>query len=543
MSVQTVPARAATSGTTLEAVVEALGAGLVRLVTAPRGLDVPVGEPLVHDPLAEPTPGPSDLLLAVGVDPHRASAIDVVTSCGARGAVGVLFKDDGELPAGLVAAADAAGVALLVAPHDAAWGQLHTLLRTARNVGSPRGPGTAGAPLGDLFGLADALASAVGGAVSIEDERSTVLAYSTGPHPTDEPRRAAILGRRVPEEWRALLDERGVFRQLVTSDDVIRVGRIEELDNAPRLVVGVRAGGEVLGSIWVQEGERPFGPEAEQALREAASLAALHLLRARSGEDLERRRSGDQLRAVLEGRLPANLLAETLQMQADAPVVLLGIEPIGAESEEPGETGVLADRVADFLVFSCAAFRRRVVAAGMGRTTYAVLAGRTGGPEEARQLATDLAGRISTGLRVGIRAAAADEGAGLARLGEARADVDLALRVQASRARPTPVHVEDVRAACVLVQLCDLAVERPGLLAGKVRLLEASDRDRSTTYVPTLRAFLDAFGDVRLAADAVGVHPNTFRYRLRRLSELVGLDLNDPEQRLVAQLQLRLLAR
>lgn len=102
------------------------------------------------------------------------------------------------------------------------------------------------------------------------------------------------------------------------------------------------------------------------------------------------------------------------------------------------------------------------------------------------------------------------------------------------------MHVDDVRAAAVLIQLRDLAVQRPGLLAGKVRLLEVNDRDRSTTYVATLRAFLDAFGDVRLAADAVGVHPNTFRYRLRRLSELAGLDLDDPEQRLVAQLQLQL---
>lgn len=542
MSVHIVPAPPATSGSTLEAVVEALGAGLVRLVTAPRGLDVPVGEPVVHDPLADPSPGPSDLLLAVGVDPHRASAIDVVTACGARGAVGVLLKDDGELPPGLVAAADAAGVALLVAPQAAAWGQLHTLLRTARSVSAPRGPGASGAPLGDLFGLADALASAVGGAVSIEDERSTVLAYSTGPHPTDEARRAAILGRRVPEPWRALLDEAGVFRRIVTSDEVVHVERLEAIGNAPRLVVGVRAGGEALGSIWVQEGDRPFGPDDEQALREAASLAALHLLRARSGEDLERRRSGDQLRAVLDGRLPANLLAETLQMRADTPVVLIGIEPV-AGVEDTGETGVLADRIADFLVFSCAAFRRRAVAAGVGRTTYAVLAGRTGGVDEARQLVADLAGRISTGLRVSIRAAAADEQSGLARLTEARLDVDLALRVQASRAQAAPVHVEDVRAASVLVQLCDLAAERPGLLSGKVRLLEASDRERSTTYVPTLRAFLDAFGDVRLAADAVGVHPNTFRYRLRRLSELAGLDLADPEQRLVAQLQLHLLDR
>jgi DNA-binding PucR family transcriptional regulator len=35
------------------------------------------------------------------------------------------------------------------------------------------------------------------------------------------------------------------------------------------------------------------------------------------------------------------------------------------------------------------------------------------------------------------------------------------------------------------------------------------------------------------------VHPNTFRYRLRRLTEVSGIDLTDPEQRFAAMLQLR----
>jgi len=330
----------------------------------------------------------------------------------------------------------------------------------------------------------------------------------------------------------------GVFRRIVSTDEVVQVPPLDSLAYAPRLVVGVRAGGEALGSIWVQQGERPFGPDAEQALREAASLAALHLLRARSGEDLERRRSGDQLRAVLEGRLPANLLTETLQVPPTSPVVLLAVETVEPEG---GETAVLADRVADFLVFSCAAFRRRAVAAGVGRTAYAVLPARTEGADEARHLASDLASRVASGMRVEVRAVVVDSAAGLGRLAELRQEVDLALRVQSTRGGTGTVHVDDVRAASVLVQLRDLAAERPGLLAGKVRLLEDNDRERSTTYIPTLRSFLDAFGDVRVAADAVGVHPNTFRYRLRRLSELVQLDLDDPEQRLVAQLQLHLL--
>jgi DNA-binding PucR family transcriptional regulator len=41
------------------------------------------------------------------------------------------------------------------------------------------------------------------------------------------------------------------------------------------------------------------------------------------------------------------------------------------------------------------------------------------------------------------------------------------------------------------------------------------------------------------AAGAVYVHPNTFRYRLRRLAEVGALDLDDPEARFAAMLQLR----
>lgn len=54
---------------------------------------------------------------------------------------------------------------------------------------------------------------------------------------------------------------------------------------------------------------------------------------------------------------------------------------------------------------------------------------------------------------------------------------------------------------------------------------------------------LDAFGDVPAASAALFVHPNTFRYRLRRLAEVSGIDLTDPEQRFAAMLQLRVMSR
>ena len=59
-------------------------------------------------------------------------------------------------------------------------------------------------------------------------------------------------------------------------------------------------------------------------------------------------------------------------------------------------------------------------------------------------------------------------------------------------------------------------------------------------HVETLRAYLDAWGDMAQAARRCGVHVNTMRYRVRKIVELSGLELDDPDERLVTELQLRL---
>ena len=71
--------------------------------------------------------------------------------------------------------------------------------------------------------------------------------------------------------------------------------------------------------------------------------------------------------------------------------------------------------------------------------------------------------------------------------------------------------------------------------------LAEQDATKGTAWVATLRAYFDAFGDMAAAAAMVNVHPNTFRYRLRRITEVFGIDLDDPDERLVAELQLRFL--
>ena len=74
----------------------------------------------------------------------------------------------------------------------------------------------------------------------------------------------------------------------------------------------------------------------------------------------------------------------------------------------------------------------------------------------------------------------------------------------------------------------------PGSL--RSRALASGQRER---LEPTLRAWLDRPGQVQAVAAALGVHPQTVRYRMTRLRELFGERLEDPDARFELSLALR----
>jgi len=86
--------------------------------------------------------------------------------------------------------------------------------------------------------------------------------------------------------------------------------------------------------------------------------------------------------------------------------------------------------------------------------------------------------------------------------------------------------------------LCGSVFSHPSLRLPAIAALRMHDADHGSELVATLGAYLDAFGNVATAAGRLGVHVNTFRYRLRRVVELSRLDLGDADVRLVCALQL-----
>lgn len=101
---------------------------------------------------------------------------------------------------------------------------------------------------------------------------------------------------------------------------------------------------------------------------------------------------------------------------------------------------------------------------------------------------------------------------------------------------PRLVRADDHRLALLLAADPDLGAE---LIARRLAPLGEMTPAARTRAVETLRAWLDAHGDVPATAAALHVHPQTVRYRLTGLSEAFGGVLEDPAARLELALALR----
>lgn len=139
-----------------------------------------------------------------------------------------------------------------------------------------------------------------------------------------------------------------------------------------------------------------------------------------------------------------------------------------------------------------------------------------------------------------MRAGLGEVVAGLGEVAGSRADADLVLRVLGP-ALPVAT-IDEVRPRVTLLRLAEVLGEQRELTAGSWRRVLAYDGEHGTDYARTLVCWFDAGCDMAEAARLLAVHPNTCRYRLKQARKHVGIDLDDPDERLVLWLQLRVLA-
>lgn len=554
---------------TVTDLVDSLGAGFLRTV-------VPAGDSVVHDvALAEPgdTVGqPGELVLGVGVTDRAAALALLEQAAGAKAAGLVLKGAAARDPEVIRAVRKLAGPALVELQPHTSWAHVVWLLRGvidrafAPDTGALGTPG----PHSDLFALADKAAEIIDAPVTIEDAQSRVLAYSARQDTTDPARVSTIVGRRVPPETLTHFRASGVFRRLARSNDPVWTpagpGGI-----LPRLVVPVRAGGEWLGSIWAVV-KSPVPPERIRGLGDVASVLALHLLRLRAEADIARRVSAGQLRTALrEGTVPVRGPGAAAALPAGPwRVVAFGSTGGAGRTVTAGETadttegtgtaegaGALEDVRRQLDLWESVARRfgwHQPLLADLDGLLFALVTERPsdrrratpGTPADAGAGTLDWLRRVLTELRShdpGLYAAVGRPAHSPDQLPRSTAEaVELHRLIGAGRillAQGTgAVLMEDAWDAVVIERARAALGTGTCLLGGPLAALRAHDEEHGTPYLVTLAAWLDHFGDPQSAARLLRIHPNTLRYRLRKLEEVTPVDLSSPRLRLALRLQL-----
>ncbi|WP_322857209.1 PucR family transcriptional regulator [Mycobacterium shigaense] len=519
----------------------ALDATLVSLVPdgrAPRGLDLPVGSAALIDSddvrlgLAAAA-GSADVFFLLGV--ADGEALQWITNQAQERVPVAIFAK--EPSTALVAKALEVGSAVVAVEPRARWERLYQLvnhvLEHHRHGDPVDDSGT------DLFGLAQSLADRIHGMVSIENAHSQVLAYSASNDEADELRRLSILGRAGPPEHLEWIGQWGIFDALRASDEVVRIDERPALGLRPRLAIGIyqpptapRRPPVFAGTIWVQQGSQPLADDADDIMRGAAVLAARIMFRLAARPSTHALRV-QQLLGLTDGD-PADVagIARELGLAADGEATLIGWDS--------ADSGPRPARLTDVLALSASAFRRDAQVASRGSRMY-VLLPQTAAARSVASWARGTIGALRAELGVELRAAIATPVAGLAGIVAARGEVDRVL----DSAERHPISLGQVtslaeaRTTVLLDEIVTLVGTHERLVDPRIRGLRAED----PVLAETLRVYLDCFGDVAAAAYVLQVHPNTVRYRVRRIEKLLSTSLADAEVRLVFSLGLRALDR
>lgn len=520
---------------TLGQVLDHLGSTLLSRLAGSVDVRTSVTTVQTLDPLDPQAIDAGAIVLGVGIAGPR-EIVKSIRALSAAGAVALVVREPAHVDETVTRAADESGLATLGLAQGASWLQIAGMLNDSLNLDRGEDGSTAVDFVTDLYALANSLAALLQAPITIEDLSFRVVAFSADQANTDQARRLTILGLQVPELYSDAARRRGVVRQIYTSERPVLIAAVE--DGMPRVAMRVQAGDEILGSIWAVV-ETPLSAQREQGMVEAARVIALTMLRARVSADSSLRLRLGLVSMLLEGGARAREAAQQLGFRGSTACVVAFGAGDDLLDDVSNETEVR--RIAGALSIYLRPIYPRAIAAPLGRVIYAVVPVRsaTASPEVQR-LAIDFIDRLDTQLQLhaGVGALVKDP----SELPDSRREADAALNVLLARASTTArvASLEEVRVEALMLRIADGLLTDRVTLTGPLLVLQRYDSEHKTELIRTLRSWLENFGDVSGAAQAVHVHKSTFRYRLARIAEIADIDLGDADTRFALLLESRL---
>lgn len=389
----------------------------------------------------------------------------------------------------------------------------------------------------DLFDDVDSLARLTGGPVTIEDVDFRVLAYSAVPGQADDlARRAAILNRKTPERWLRWISESGLHDRLAHADRPIHL-HLPWATKIARHIQPITHSGHIVGYLWLMNDATQLSEETIRVVREFAERLAPEL-----AERLRHRPvnpGGRALSQFFAGVLPAGALAPFLEVDQDSEVVVMAVQSIRDRTSIASTA--LGDRAgAQRALALYADLQLPNALVALEHDTLFVLMAAASVEDRTVTAALDgIVAQLRGVLGAGVIAGAGRVHTGLAHAADSRFEAQQVLHVLRARGgEMSHGQFETLRCDIVLQAALD-AVGACGPVTTQIKDQLGAAGPLRDEQLRTLGCYFDAAGDIRTAARNLRIHPNTLRYRLRRVEQTTGLDLGHSPTRLALELVLK----
>ncbi|AVH61125.1 MULTISPECIES: helix-turn-helix domain-containing protein [Streptomyces] len=384
---------------------------------------------------------------------------------------------------------------------------------------------------GDYQELVDEISALLGVPATLENRDFELIAFGAydsegdlDPSALDPVRTRSILTRRSTTAVRTWFEGFGITR----ATGPVRIPPTPEAGvYRGRICLPVRHRGVVLGYVWLLDDDPgPSDAQLAAALDVASRIGALLADEAQAGADLTR-----ELRAVLTAErgwqrdMAVAELRTALGPRGDGLHTVVCVAPWPSADPDDAPSA----RTVPGATALCT-----VPWGTTGQSLALLVRLRSADVLTPALTAASRFARDAAGARVGAAAAAGVAGArvGLAELGAAWQEASAAARAALAEPRLGPVaEWASIGPFRLLTSLPPDAAHDPAVRT----LLSPAHHELARTA----EAFLDRAGQAGRTAAELGIHRQTLYYRLSRVEQLTGLELDDGEDRLLLHMALK----
>jgi len=316
--------------------------------------------------------------------------------------------------------------------------------------------------------------------------------------------------------------------------------------DASCVLAPVAVGEAILGYLAIlAEGEAAVGEDLDlQIVQHAATVYALSMMRERSATEVARQLEDELFEGLLLGRTQDEQVARERAIRLGynplvsyRVLVLIAVESDAQAAERP-ESTAQRRRLLETLAELCTR-RSADVFAAVRADELVALVPEAAAPRELGRTALQQAAALLPAwqVTVGIGGPCGSAGAIARSYAQARRALATAQRFGN---QGDVVAFEDLGVYRLLFHVTDPA-ELSGFIDQVLGPLIDYDQRHNADLVHTLAAFLAHNGNLQATARELSLHVNSVTYRMQRIQAIAGMDLEQSEDRLLAQVALKII--